>query len=455
MAMHQGALTIIAKIKPEEVEDLRALLKGIGADVENNTIIPFAELATIHFARWVILDEAKDIHGKTIPPTLAFSTNYDAPLNKHVDQLVRVAGSGLDQIYSHCEGYPAEGHRTQDSIRPYLWDHMVDSSAFYVHARGRSVQQIRREAELRDAIEDFLDQQNAIEGWAGRDPRDVRKAIQTFVASKPSLSWARTPAPPSTLAWNLKDYGSLAGIVLGVIGMFIGLAAVLAWVIQFLFELPIFAGVGMFVLFALAPPVAWAVILRIHERRDAQRATAGNRKHVLKIAEREDHMGQNQMTRVDDVKPGWFRRFTLRLVLFVANIAARYVFTRGELVGVSTIHFARWIIIDRGRRLIFFSNYDGSWENYVGDFVDRAARGLTAIWGNTYGCPNARWLILDGAREEQGFKRLTRDVQLPTEVWYSAYKRLSAANLGNNTKIREGLGGDLDLESTREWLRRL
>ena len=58
MATDQEELTVIAVIKPGEVADLRALLVELGSDVEGNAIIPFAKLTTVHFVRWVILDQA-------------------------------------------------------------------------------------------------------------------------------------------------------------------------------------------------------------------------------------------------------------------------------------------------------------------------------------------------------------------------------------------------------------
>ena len=105
MAM-QRALTVIAAIKPEEVEALRNLLTAIGEEVENNTVFPFAELTTIHFARWVMLDQTRDVHDETIPPSLVLATNYDPPLDNHLDQLVRVAGPGLE----------AEIHQSADKL---------------------------------------------------------------------------------------------------------------------------------------------------------------------------------------------------------------------------------------------------------------------------------------------------------------------------------------------------
>ncbi len=62
-----------------------------------------------------------------------------------------------------------------------------------------------------------------------------------------------------------------------------------------------------------------------------------------------------------------------RVIVFQeSNEAARKIFVFGKLGEISTIHFARWISIDHGQRLLFLSNYDGSWTNYLGDFRDEA-----------------------------------------------------------------------------------
>ena len=247
----------------------------------------------------------------------------------------------------------------------------------------------------------------------------------------------------------------LLGYGLAGLALLLGLPALLARLVQFAFGLSAAWGFGLFAAFASAVPLSWVVLLRINEIRDVQADDAGDREHTRQLGRREDHLGQNQMTRVDHLKPGWFRLSTSKLALFVANLLVPRIFTNGHLAGISTIHFARWVLIDEGRRMLFFSNYDGSWENYVGDFIDKASWGLTAIWSNTVGFPKTRFLFFAGAKDEQRFKATTRDAGVPTELWYSAYKHLSAENINNNAKIRADLWRELDVSATRQWLRRL
>ena len=80
---------------------------------------------------------------------------------------------------------------------------------------------------------------------------------------------------------------------------------------------------------------------------------------------------------------------------------------------ISTIHYARWVIFDNDTRLLFTSNFDGTWEKYLRDFVELAPDGLDNIWGNCVGYP--------GAQPYEGFRDYVRAHQIPTDLFYAAY----------------------------------
>ncbi len=145
----------------------------------------------------------------------------------------------------------------------------------------------------------------------------------------------------------------------------------------------------------------------------------------------------NPFTAVGQVKPGPFRKVTINVILYLLNAVTRHFLKPGDLVGVKTIHFARWVFLDDKRRMFFASNYDGSLESYMDDFIDKIAWGLNLVFSNGYGYPNARFLILDGCHDELAFKDYLRLHQVPTRVWYSAYGRLSAANIAAERAIAE------------------
>ncbi len=444
----QHAMLVITTI---ETEDDRKALENlfnqmVQGDVEHNDWIPFEDLKTIHFARLFILPASTDAKGGSIPDQLCFSTNYDGPLDEHLAELVKVAGkSGLDEVYKHCKGYPAQP--TDESRIAYLRKHQAKYSTFYVGTVGRTVGQIRRESDLRDEIQKFLDKGD---GWDDMAPADIRKAIQDFAFEK--FDWARTPPPPwfppgvRFIKYNFIRI-LLALLVVIVLLLILGIIPLMGFL----------AVLGVLLVLVLL----YLMMLRYKEKRDKETPLGYSCRDVGDLIAREDLIGQNQLTVINNMKPGGFRLFTERFVQAAINFAARYFSNEGTLAGIPSIHFARWCLIDQGRRLLFMSNFDGSWENYLGDFVDKAATGLTAAWGSTVlineedGFPKVEWLILKGARDEQRFKAYSRAAQVATNVWYSAYKELSVQNVNNNSEIRKGLHGDLSPEETLEWLHRL
>ncbi|TGQ73912.1 hypothetical protein EN850_34090, partial [Mesorhizobium sp. M8A.F.Ca.ET.207.01.1.1] len=124
-----------------------------------------------------------------------------------------------------------------------------------------------------------------------------------------------------------------------------------------------------------------------------------------RILAREDLAAQNHLTAISTMKAGILRRLALRFSFYLISIAAQKVFKPGFLANINTIHFARWVLLPGTDRLVFFSNYGGSWESYLEDFIAKASEGLTGVWSNTVGYPRTRWLFLDGARDGDRFKR--------------------------------------------------
>jgi hypothetical protein len=212
---------------------------------------------------------------------------------------------------------------------------------------------------------------------------------------------------------------------------------------------------GLITLVGLAG--AYLSVLRLKESSDSVKSGTVNVENLRKLIDKEDrtHSVQNHMASITIVKPGWLRRTTLRAVLFVVNLLARARATHGELSGIPSIHFAHWSMIDGGRRLLFLSNFDGSWENYLDDFIDKAHTGLTAVWSNTVEFPRTKFLIFGGASDGPRFKAVARDNQTVTNAWYSAYRDLTVQGIDNSSTIREQLSVRLDAKSTAAWLKRL
>ncbi len=419
---HQLAVTIRATVAPGRVPAVREWLLEAARKGMAETPFDFAHLRGLHFAKFFLIDEAIGPDGRSIPASLVFMSEVDAPLRRHLAELVDVAGEGLDQGFRECAGYPPPGARRRARLG-WLRRHMVPSGASYVNAVGRGLEQIRQEARLREALQDYLDQPD--HDWSGSTPAQVRSDLQRYVASRPDLAWAIKPPARLALLWRVREAVHMVAV----------LVAVVLLLPVLLFAIPI-----------------WAVLLRLAERRDGPITERPTPEHRRELASYEDFGPQNPFAVAGFLKPGRLRRMTFRAVLFLTDYAVRHAYTRASLAGIKTIHFARWVPLDGWRQMAFATNYDGSVEAYNDDFIDKAWWGLNAAFSNGQGYPRTRWLFFGGARYEQEFKYSLRIHQVPVPAWYSAYPTLTAVNIENNAQIRAGLGGQMSPAQAEHWL---
>jgi len=269
----------------------------------------------------------------------------------------------------------------------------------------------RKEAALRDALENHLAQNaSALSSLgAGELHAMLRRFVETEqAAGRLTLSpEARTP-----VGWQIKNLGHL-----------------LALPLLFLLLSPL--------LILLAP--FYLLRLRHLEKTDPELCARVDQAHSDQLAEAEDHYVTNQFTAMGSLKPGLVRLATTILILTIVNYAARHLFKRGRLARIRTIHFARWVFLDRKKRMVFFSNYDGTVEAYMDDFINKTGFGLNTVFSNGIGYPRTDWLVFGGCSEEQKYKNFLRRHTLPTQVWYKAYPGLTAIDLERNGRLREGL----------------
>ena len=113
------------------------------------------------------------------------------------------------------------------------------------------------------------------------------------------------------------------------------------------------------------------------------------------MTRREDWIPQNHMGSVVLVKPGVLRMALFRTGHYGLGLILRVLATDGYLGSMRTVHFAHWVFVNNASRLIFFSNFDHSWDSYLDDFIEKAHAGLTLAWGSGVGFPATRFLILD------------------------------------------------------------
>jgi hypothetical protein len=421
-AMTHTILTFITKVKLEYVNDLCKLLDQIGKDPELNTLVPFRSLKRVHFASLVLHQSPQ--YGAY----LIFENNFDGVLDDYLPDLYSQAANGLHQIYSCCQDY-STGASDQQGMMNYLRAHVVRPNAYHIGNTGRDAARILQEKALRTALEQQSD--SLVQKGQATSESAVLASLQNFVRSDPQWSWVPGVGPRESFAQKLSAWFKLIAVAVLLV------AVLLATV--------------------FIPLVLWMLVLRYKESTDAVQADAADSDNLQKLMDTENRTlsVQNHMSSITIVKPGWLRRTTLRAVLWAVNLQARALATHGTLSGIPSIHFAHWSMIDNGRRLLFLSNFDGSWENYLDDFIDKASPGLTGVWSNTLNFPRTYFLIFGGATDGPRFKAVARDSQIVTNVWYSAYWDLTVQGVDNNSSIREDLLKPLDATAASAFLRRI
>jgi hypothetical protein len=410
----QDQLTILAPIQPALLDSLRATLEAMNAPSgmadPANEIVPFGTFERLHFARFVILEDptladiaAYGIAPRQFPTYLAFICDCDGPAHRLLEEFCTRCQAGLSRIFSHCAGFDPTV-----KLIDWLRAHTQPAAAIYVNYVGRTVRQIREESCL----------QRALAGEVARLPRAGRaeqRRLQLRDHVRQEIEAGRltlTPASPTPFWWTLRRL--LHAIAIPLASLLVA---------------PL--------LLILAPFML--VTLRRLERTDPEICPRPTIEALSALQAREDIDVSNQYTALGSLKPGLFRKVLMSILLVYVNYFAGHLFTRGFLARVQTIHFARWVFMDGGARMLFTSNYDGGHEAYMDDFINKVAWGLNLVFSNGVGWPRTDWLLLRGARREQPFKYYQRRHQVPTQVWYKAYLGLTLIDLERNQQIRRGL----------------
>jgi hypothetical protein len=426
----QSAFLVLAPVREDARASLLALLEAMNglpghADPAND-VIAFGRFERLHFARICLVDDntladlaAYRIPPRTYPLHLAFLGDVDASAESFLEELADRAAAGLTKLFSHCEGF-----ERGTPLLDWMKRHNTAAAAAYVNWKGRTMLQIREEAALREAVETYLDENaNAI---VSATPLELHALLRHFLSGEIAAGrLTMTPAAPTRFRWWISNALSAVVPVL--------LAILLAPLLLILAAILL-------------------VLVRIAETSDPEICPRVDPRYRDRIATAEDRDVTNVFSAVGTLKPGLVRLAVSLLGLQILNYAAQHIYTTGRLARVRTIHFARWVWIDGKQRLAFMSNYDGSLESYMDDFINKAGFGLNFVFSNGIGYPKTRWLLAGGCKDEQKFKNFLHRHQFYTQVWYNAHPGLTVADLERNSRIRNGLEARaLTNEEARDW----
>jgi hypothetical protein len=194
--MSVGYATIITPIRPSDVTALREYLRSdVEPPYDPDTVLKcnkfrFDRILSLHFCSFSILDEDAEFAA-----SLIFEATFDGSREFFLDALLQLAPKQMDEIYQHCDGYPASGSGVPQLVKEYLAEHDVGAHAIFRGAPGRTVAQIKGEAHLREALAEYVS-----ERW--RSPRPMPSTLsglqqelqQHAVHRRPANRWAEQMA---------------------------------------------------------------------------------------------------------------------------------------------------------------------------------------------------------------------------------------------------------------------
>jgi len=120
---------------------------------------------------------------------------------------------------------------------------------------------------------------------------------------------------------------------------------------------------------------------------------------------------------------------------------------QSDLVNLSFIHFARWVIIPHHSfprlsagqpaeqlqydYLLFFSNFNGTWNQYIDAFSAVLSKGLNLVWRWSEKFPGSVPVTL--------FKQYIARVQFETDFYYTAYPHATTNDVKAAHRVQHAL----------------
>jgi deferrochelatase/peroxidase EfeB len=476
--MSNALTTIIAPLAVDRVPEAQAAIDRLGNPPDPEIRAALDRLqgnAGTHFAS---LHAVRSSDGERA--YIVFEFSADGPEDEALARILAAIGDRLRPVFMMARDWTDGG-----DLGAYLRAHRVavgggwsdNPGVVFAGTPNMPVGRIRGEAALAARISEILGRQ---QGPSGEDPSRYMdalervEAVRNVIADDPEYVWALEPGTPDP-PYQEPSFGSwIATLALSFVKTYLTpvvvllVVAALVWGVLFAWPVPWFGPklaaffgaflealwVGFWIALVAvlgAAGITYFLLVRAEERDAVDERTVEAAVNAAMFA-RENHCAQNHMISVTQRKPGLIRWFTSRLVFWaIAEFATRY-YRPGFLSDIGTIHFARWVTPPGSPDVIFLSNYGGSWESYLEDFITRAHAGLTGVWSNSIGFPRTENLIQKGATDGERFKRYARHSMVPTRFWYSAYPSLTTSEIRTNADIRRGLSGTMTEDEAMLWL---
>src|SRR5215510_15815458 len=182
----QSSFMVVAPLDVKRTDELRSLLATMnrvpGMAHPDNPIIPFGQLPDLHFARIVVLEDqtlddittAYGLPRRNYPLYLTFLADFDGDVDRFRNQMVSIARNGLEQIFSFCADF-----KPGTDIISWMKQHEHRPATMYINWVGRTMQQIREENVLRQAVQTFVF--NGGTQFQQSSAEEIRRTVKNFV----------------------------------------------------------------------------------------------------------------------------------------------------------------------------------------------------------------------------------------------------------------------------------
>jgi len=140
----------------------------------------------------------------------------------------------------------------------------------------------------------------------------------------------------------------------------------------------------------------------------------------------------------------WYTSWVNRLFFWASAVRPQFL---SGLLTLSLIHYARWVIVTPGQfpnlghgqpredlqydYMFFFSNFNGSWDQYVDSFSSAIPTGLNLFW---------KWNIhYPGSVPMLPFHHYITRNQVWTDHYYNAYPMASSNDVKSARRVKQAL----------------
>ena len=143
----------------------------------------------------------------------------------------------------------------------------------------------------------------------------------------------------------------------------------------------------------------------------------------------------------------WYTSWLNKFIFWATGVGNPYFGFLDGLQTLSLIHYARWVIVrpDQFPRLsasqpkedlkyhymFFFSNFNGSWDQYVDSFSSALSKGLDGFWLFNIKYPGSIPML--------PFHHYITANQIWTDHYYNAYPMASSNDVKSAIKVRNAL----------------